>query len=165
MSIMLQNPSAYDPSLLAEAKLFPAGMFIAVDDQAYTENGLGRKVVQTMPAKVGDRDVSLAYIDDDATSYDLVLASESPNELGTYADILRLHGELHDRLQITFGGVGKFSTIEMVTAIMLALDNPQRAMASVVVEAKSRSRRGRWVIANRFDAMTRAPIDWATVGL
>lgn len=165
MSMPLMNPSAYDANLLADAKLFPAGMFLVVDDEAFTTNGLGRKVVQTMPVKVGEREVSVGYIDDDATSYDLVLGSESPTPLGSYPEILMRHRELHDRLQIAFGGPGRFSVVEMVTAIMIALDNPERDAESVAVEAKARSRRGRWVIANRFDALAKAPMNWASVGL
>ncbi len=95
MATQLNNQYTFDSRLVAEAVQVPDGAFIVIDDLAFAENGLGRKIAQTMAVEIEGRHVSLAYVDDDATTYDLVLAEDNPEVIGTFQQLQSRHADAY----------------------------------------------------------------------
>ncbi|TAL63664.1 MAG: hypothetical protein EPN79_16045 [Burkholderiaceae bacterium] len=169
MAVALMNEFSFDPALVKGASLLPDGAFVSVDDLAFSANNLGRKIAQTMQVSIDGRDVSVAYMDGEPT-YDLVMAQDKPANLGTLAELQQRHPDVYARLQDAFGGPGHFTPLEMVTALVAVVesDAPTPAALSYKVEAMKAQvavKRGAWVVANRFDAMSFSPIDFAASGL
>lgn len=165
MLAQLDNDYSFDPELVAQAVRFPAGAFVVLDDLAMTVNGLGRKIVQTAVVDVGGRHVSVGYVDDDSTTYELVLEQDNPVALGSYVSLRARYKNLHDRLQDAFGGPGQFSVHDMVTALVRAQEAPNLSAADLVAFARRQVRRTAWVIKHRCEALTDAPVNWSKVGL
>ncbi len=169
MATQLNNQYTFDSRLVAEAVQVPDGAFIVIDDLAFAENGLGRKIAQTMAVEIEGRHVSLAYVDDDATTYDLVLAEDNPEVIGTFQQLQSRHADAYGRLVQAFGGVGKFSPHEMVIALHWLQGRKMSIEFETYFEAASfarqQSARSAWVVGNRYDAMALAPVDWKTLGI
>lgn len=165
MVAQLDNAYSFDAELVERALRFPAGTFVVLDDLALTVNGLGRKVVQTAVVDVGGRQVSVGYVDDDQTPYELVLDVDNPVALGTYTDLRARFKPLHDRLQDAFGGAGHFSVHDMVTAMVRAQETPSQSATDLVAWARRQVRRTAWVIKHRCEALTDAPVNWNQVGI
>jgi hypothetical protein len=165
MTTALKNNFTFDSTLLARALQFAPGTFVALDDLAFSENTLGKRIAQTMQIDVDGRTVSVAYNDGDAPAYDLILQEDRPEVLGTYPELIERYPDLHARVMGTFGGPGRATIHEIVTTMVLAMDEPSAQLAVVALKGRQSVKRGSWVANNRYDAMALAPVDWANLGL
>lgn len=165
MSVLLENPFSYPAELLTEAHTLPDGVFIEVDDLAFDENGMGRKTAQTQQVTIHGRTVSMAYLGGPPFAYDLVLHRDHPVMLGTYAELLQQHPDVHRRLLQAFGGPWDFTIHEMVVALVGMTTRGLTNEVDAAAWARRHVRRSAWLLQNRFDALTRAPVTWAALGL
>ncbi|MDH0342037.1 hypothetical protein [Chromobacterium haemolyticum] len=171
MSVALENNFSFPVDQVEQAVAFPSGTFVEVDDLAFEINGLGRKVVQTQLVQIGSREVSVSYLNVEGTGYELVLASDSPRDLGNFDQIIRSQSALYGALQKAFGNsVSSYSHLEMVVAINKAMAENASAddevrIRGIATWARTHAKRATWVIRNHMDAVITAPVDWKAVGL
>lgn len=170
-SVVLENNFSFPSHLVAKAApAFPAGSFVETDDLAFEMNGLGRKLVQTIAVTIDDRQVSLGYVTQEHTPYELILIEENPKILGdSFEEITRQDSALFRALHEAFGGsMAQYSHAEMVVAITKAKTagedpNDRERMLAVAVAARDYVKRAFWVMKNRMQALVDAPVDWAKV--
>lgn len=171
MSVVLENKFSFPADQVEKAVAFPAGHFIEVDDLAFEVNGLARKVVQTQLVQIDGREVSVGYLNQEGTGYELVLASENPRDLGSFDKIIRGNPALFEALQQAFGGsVSSYSHIEMVVAINKAVTegvsaNDEIRVRRIAADVRVYVKRASWVIRNHLDAIVMSPVDWNSVGI
>lgn len=165
MATQLNNQYTFDAQLVAKAIAVRDGAFIAIDDLAFTVNNLGRKIAQTQVIEIEGRQVSVAFVQDDGTTYDLVLPSDHPVVLGTYAELQAKYTGAYDRMVQAFGGVGRFTPEQMVIALYDLTERKvpltSESLGEVATRARMKAMRGAWVVKNRFDSMALSPVDWA----
>lgn len=171
MSVTLDNKFSFPQSLVAKAAAFPTGSYVEVRDEAFEQNDLGRKILQTQLVQVGGHEVSVGYLSEGDTPYELILLEEEPRDLGTFDSILRGNAALFAALQEAFGGsMASYSHTEMVMAIAKANSEAvevknETQVRKVAAWARSQAKRASWVLRNRMDALVKAPVDWNSVGL
>lgn len=171
MSVVLDNKFSFPSNLVEQAVAFPAGHFVEVEDLAFEANGLARKIVQTQLVQIDGREVSVGYLNQDDTGYELVLASEGPRDLGSFDKIIRGNPSLFEALQHAFGGsVSSYNHIEMVVAINKAATegvsaNDEIRIRGIAASTRIYLKRASWVVRNRLDAIVKSPVDWNAVGV
>jgi hypothetical protein len=161
----LDNEYSYAAELIEQAVALPDGSFIEVEDLAFNVNGMGRKIAQTLQVTINGCAVSMAYIDSDQATYDLVLSRDLPVALGTYLELRQRHAGLHDRLVHVFDGLGRFTTHEMVVALVGMTARGMTDECGAATWARCHVRRSAWLLQNRFDAIATAPVRWSSLGL
>ncbi len=164
----LENQFSFPQDLLNDAVVVPDGHFVEVDDLLYEVNLLGKKIVQAQTVMVGTQKVSVGAIGGDSHGYELIVSSENPKDLGGYDQIISDNKDLFLALQKSFGD--HFIPLEMVIAIREAqkagaASTKLDVLAKIAVEAKAHVKRAFWVANNHVAAFSKAPMDWASVGL
>ena len=171
MSIQLATQFSFPADLVTVAASFPTGHYVAADDVAFEANNMGRKIVQTQLVQVHGRDVSVGYVNEDATSYSLVLANENPQDLGSFDGITRVNDALFTALHKVFGGsITSYTHLEMVMAIEYAKSSGVAAsddagVRKVATWARSAFKRSAWIVKNPMEAVIASPVDWVARGL
>lgn len=165
MHVSLDNEYSYAAELIEQAVALPDGSFIEVDDLAFNVNGMGRKVAQTLQVTINGRAVSMAYIDSDQVTCDLVLNRDQPVALGTYRELQQRYVGMHDRLVHAFGGLGRFTIHEMVVALVGTTTRGMTDECDAAVWARRHVKRSAWLVQNRLDAIATAPVSWSSLGL
>ncbi len=164
MSASLDSEYSYAADLIAQAVAMPDGAFIEVDDLAFGANGMGRKIAQTQLVTIDGRTVSMAYVEGDPVSYDLVLNRDRPELLGTYAELRQCHVEMHDRLVQAFGGPRQISVHATVIALVGLTTRGLTDERHAAAWARLHLRRSAWLVQHRMEAITDAPMCWAELG-
>jgi hypothetical protein len=171
MSIQLGTQFSFPIELVAGAVAFPTGHYVEVDDELFTANGLGRKIVQTQQVRLHGRDVSVGYINEEGTQYGLVMTVENPVPLGAFDDVARANQALFDALHEAFGGkIGSYAHHEMVMAISRAkslgvVPTDMAAVRQAASWARSAYKRAAWIFKNPMEAAIETPVDWTAKGL
>lgn len=165
MSVSLNNEYSYAAELIAQAVALPEGAFIEVDDLAFGANGMGRKIAQTQQVTIDGRTVSMAYVEGDPVTYDLVLHRHRPELLGTYAELCQRHAGMHERLVQAFGGPGEISVHAMVIALVGLTTRGLTDERDAAAWARLHLRRSAWLVQHRMEAIPHAPVCWAELGL
>lgn len=167
----LENTFSFPQELVDDAVAFPSGSFVEVDDMIYEANCLGRKIIQTLIAKIGGKEVSVGILGGDAATHELVVASENPINLGSFEDVMNGNKDLFTALHQSFGGsVGSYQPIEMVIAIRTAIAEAVSPfdidhLARIAGDARTQVKRGAWIANNHMAAFAKAPLDWRSLGL
>lgn len=154
--------SSFDKQLLADATALPSGVFIELDDLTFQLNNLGRKIARTLLVVIEGRAVSMVYID--GSGYELVLARDRPAVLGTYAALRLRHAEAHQHLLDACKGE-PLGPQETVTALLAITTGGTKSASEAVAWARTHTRRCLWVLENRLEATSNAPVAWASIGL
>lgn len=171
MSNQLATQFSFPAELVAAAVALPTGHYVELDDDLFDLNGLGRKIVQTQLVQVHGREVSVGYVNEDGTQYTLVLANESPVDLGGFDSLARANRSLFDPLHAAFGGtIGSYAHLEMVMAIAQAKREgvdpaDQAAVRRTASWARTAYKRAVWIIRNPMEAAIESPVDWSAKGL
>lgn len=171
MSVTLENTFSFPPELVEKAAAFPTGRYVEVEDLAFEQNGLGRKILQTQLVQVSGREVSVGYLSEGDTGYELILLDEAPRDLGSFDSIIRSNLPMFQALQQAFGGsMVSYAHTEMVMAMTKATTDgvkadDEAAVRKVAAWARTQARRASWVIRNRVEAVLASPVDWKAVGL
>ncbi len=166
----LDTRFSFPQELVDDAVAFPDGSFVEVDNMLYAINSLGRKIVQTQLVKIGGREVSIGATGD-AGGFELVVAAESPVNLGNYEDIIAGNMDLFAAMHQAFSGFGGgYQPIEMVIALHAACINAVNPadsgrLATVASDARTQVKRGAWIAGNQMSAFAKAPLDWRGLGL
>ncbi len=167
----LENRFSFPQELVDDALAFPNGSFVEVDNTLYEANNLGRKVMQTQTVRIGGKEVSVGTLGGDMATYELVVSSENPVNLGGFESIIDTHHDLFLALHRVFGdSVSTYQPIEMVIAIRAAVESgvsPSDAdrLGRIAGEARSQVKRGSWIANNNVAAFAKAPVDWRSLGL
>lgn len=167
----LENRFSFPQELVDDAVAVPNGNFVEVDDMVYEVNCLPRKIVQTQLVKIGGKEVSVASLGVDSTTYELVIGSEHPEDIGNFETITTNNKDLFQALHQAFGGlVSCYQPIEMVVAVRAALAEgvvPADAdrLSKIAGSARAQVKRGAWIANNHMQAFSKAPVDWRSLGL
>jgi len=172
MSIEVSGEFSFPQQLVDKAVAFQTGNYALVDDVAYEANDLGRKIVQTQLVNVRGKDVSVGYVDGgEGTGYNLVLADEKPEDLGSFDALLGGNKEAFAALQAAFGGsVSSYTHLEMVYALVqLKAENvgsdDEQGVRRVAAWARTQVKRAIWVAKHEAEAIIQAPVTWKVLGL
>lgn len=171
----IDNRFSFSPALVEDAVAFKSGNFVEVDDIIYEANNLGRKIVQTQLVRIGGKEVSVGITGGDTTPhYDLIVASDNPEDLGSFESIIRGNGNIFQSLHQAFGGSPcGYTPLEMVVAIRAAVAantdisdaKPLKHLTAIASDARASVKRGSWIASNHVTAFAKAPLDWRQLGL
>lgn len=167
----LENRFSFPQELVDDAIAVPHGNFVEVDDMVYEVNCLPRKIVQTQRVKVGGKEVSVGTLGGDSATYELVIRSENPVDIGSFESVTVANKNLFEALHQVFGGqVSSYQPIEMVIAIRAALAEgvppaDTERLAKIAGNARDQIKRGTWIANNHMQAFSKAPVDWRSLGL
>lgn len=171
MTVALNTQFTYPQVVIQSAVQFPAGHYVELDDIAFEANGLGRKVVQAQSVSAHGKEFSVGYLNVEGTGYVPIQDSARPVDLGDLDSITRENPELFRAVHQAFGGAAdSYSHLEMVVALRSAIHQNIAPLNSaelkrVAAEARLYAKRAVWVHLNAIDAITDAPINWATKNL
>jgi len=170
-SVFLDKTFSYPDDLVEQAVAFPTGRYVELDDATFGANGMGRKIVQTHLVQLGGREVSVGYLNEDETGYELIRDSDHPRDLGSFEMIVRGNQALFSALQRAFGGtIARYSHFEMVAGINKALADgvspkDELRIRGIATWSRTYTKRASWIIRHRLDAILQSPVDWKAVGL
>lgn len=171
-TVPTDNYLGHPPELIAQAVVLPHGHFVQLDDILFQQHGLGPRFARVLTNDYRQhRSLSYAFWDMPGTNYDLITRHDSPQDLGSFEDLIA-NCELVDQLTATFlGRGGHYPTpAQLALALIRAraesvqIDD-QLGVHRLVKWALAYERRAHWIATHRQQAFLQSSIDWPALGL